>query len=65
MKELIRECLIDDKIFHYDVCSSGKLKDAKKFFKSDYSYIGSSYVLFINKKRSDSKTLHHFFIKNS
>lgn len=62
----MNECIINGKRQHYDACSVSSLKNAKKFYKHAFDYIGSGTgELYINGTRNFFSGTHHFFIKKT
>lgn len=57
-----RKCQIKGQQLHYDACATNSLKEAKIFY-SNFDYIGSSYVYFINGVKNKSDKRHHFFTR--
>lgn len=43
------ECFVNNTRTEYDGCSSGELKEAKKFYRN-WNYIGSSNLYWVDKK---------------
>lgn len=59
------ECLINNKRYKYDACSSNDLEIAINFYYPDYIYFGSNNIIYIDNKLNKFKDVYHFFIRNT